>query len=512
MEYKTDLQFTNDRFINIAECTKEDCLSELNETSHTMSIDPIDQSLIDQHMEQIAKSCTDSFSLSPALNQVISVQNINLNYAIINSSLIKDIMDTFQKNPTPTLIQAICELSYFSPTLTYILFHFNLANILFECVLSQNPENSCEALKFIQKMIPYGILNRAVLYGFGIFDVLAQFLSNEFNISQHEMAAHTALLFIAFDPVYGENSYSKVRSKLPKRSVILNQCRELNIPQKSMLNISSFLKKGNGICPNKGLYFLINFMLETRDESLSFYAFSITEYLSEYCEENVIKVVESTQFLKFVQQCIEQNVERIQIAIFNTISHIIHHSSDYYDRRLINCKTKFNPFNVGLAIFCSEDAPLKLRVATGRCIFYGINYIDFVQSDFSNNENIFRCLLDVFENSQMAVKAEACCIIISIISNCDENNRINYLSPDLILSFLNLLESYDEDQILKILRFFISLFNKYFDELAEVLGNEEILELFTNLASHENEKIADLANVLLKIISNLKEDEDEDQT
>ena len=191
------------------------------------------------------------------------------------------------------------------------------------------------------------------------------------------------------------------------------------------------------------------------------------------------------------------NIERIQTPIFNTITNIICYTEDAYEKKLI----KLKPFFLGLDIISSENSPIELKVAAGWCIFYGVNYIDSVQKEFIDNELIYKTLLEVFENSQTAVKAEACCIIISIITNCPDQKRLNYISNDLILSFLNFLNGYDEDQLLKILRLFVTLFTQYYDEMADILSNTEAMETFAQLSSHENSEVADLSNILMNLIS-----------
>lgn len=477
----------------------------ISESDQTNNLENADPDFVSDIISQIAFSCYDTYNLLNILQQVIPLNNLELFSVIVNSPYIPNIMNTFRDNPSPPLIQAMRDLVYFSPILTYQLYQYNLIEILFDCIQSQNLQLSHEALQFIQKIIPYGVTNRAVLYGSFFFDLIFEFLQNSANNEEFQNAAYTVLLFVFFDPVYGENSYSKNGGKLPKRNIILNQCREIEFTDKAILNISSFLKHGVGNSANKAIYHIINLLLISNDEDLCFYAIQMIENLSHYCYENSVKIMESTEFLNFTRHYIDCDNNKIQISIFNTIRNIIFFTGNKYEKKII----KLNPFFYGLDLICNENTTAELKVAAGRCIFYGINYIDTIQNLFTNNALIYDNLLQVYDNSQMIVRAEVCCLIISIILKSSDSNRVNYLSDDLILSFLDYLNDYDEEQVIQILRLFLTLLTQFSDQMMNLLSNDETVETLTQLSSSENEEILGLSQTLIELITSPPEEEED---
>lgn len=495
--YKNEFyQFADDRIKGFDNEINDDISPGIQDVEHNYDLSDVENELVDQMMNLISNVCNNPIDLSNILQQVISLHKIRLNEIIVNSSLFPQIMETFKKNPIPPLIQSVCDLVYFSPKLTYILFKFDLINILYSSIFSTDLDISHKSFEFIQKIIPYGVVNRVVLYCSGFFDVIFQYLQRKEYSSLFPFAIHTFFVFIMYDPVYGINSYSRIGGKLPKRSIVMDQCRQLNIPDKVMFNISSFLKHGNGQCSKNGsIYKIIDFLLMSNDEIMTLIGFRIANFLSLRCKENANKILNSTQFINSAYRYLCCNVAKIQILIFNIIKNIILYKCNYCEKRIIN----LNPFLIGLQIICADNAPTELKVAAGRCIFCAVINIDYIQNQF-HGKQIFESLLNAYDNSDIRVRSEICCIIISILINCLNDDDSSFLSPNLVISFTDYLADYDDNLILTILHLFFALLIHYNEIMLNILCNEETIDVFYQLISHKNDDIADVANAIIEIL------------
>lgn len=489
------------------------------------------EEIVQQLFDIFSSGLADSTNVAQLISIIASNSNKLASQHIVESHLVPNILSNLDQDPSPFLLKSISDLIYYSPQLTHIVFQHGYLNLIYDLILKPNEEISHHALKFIRRIIPIGIENRAVLFASEFVDVILKLFEQKSNPGQFVYAAHTVALFVIYDPVYGSNSYSNNGSSLPNRSTVLDQCLDLSFPPKAILAISNFLKFGHAPRIHKSLYRFIHLLLfEIQYENLNFYGVLMSEFLSNYCENNASRIAEfthcnsyiengvlkktNTNFFEFARYAIELPSLRIQISVFNIIRNILYYRANFYEKSL----QKHDPFQMAYNYLCCNDAPIQLRIACARCLFYAAKYLLFVYQNLLSPEILNALLQIYFGDTPMLLRNQISCLVIilghPVLSKSRECRGpiIEALRPllthdEVLISFVDLLDNFDKEQLYAVLEFFKLLTEIEAEKMRTLLIPENIIDQLESLLEYANDKAQEIILYLLDFFTS---DDEED--
>ena len=463
----------------------------------------IDEVTIDHILNELSDVCDNYYQLTQFLDNILPNSHIDICKVIVESTLFPRIVHTLETSSYPLLLNAICEMVYFSPTLIMKIYQYNFFQLLYSFLLTPSIYISHYAIKFIRKIIPYGMENKILLFATGmmhnILELVNIFRENNFPPEKFIYVIKTVYIFVGYDPVFGQNSFRKTYGMLHSRKTVMRNFRSLGFPVKVMFKVSQFIKNGNGFVPNRELYYFIDFLLSSQ---WAIFGLKILEILVSYCQYNSEKIIDSTSFFHFVKINLFNDDYEIKAKIFRIFQHILYFTDDLYENKFKKLKLFSYGFHL-LNLYCQtpnaeDNNGLILSILS--CMTNGVSIFNQVKTIFLE-QNKMTLLLHMLEKCENKISIEVCWLIVTLLNSYNKEELEFIISEEIITTLIDFLNNYEENLLIAILHLFIALIHDFPHQILHLLQDEYAYSVIEDICQYENEEISKLGEIIKDIIT-----------